>query len=66
VGFQLCCCGFAREKGNGDEAFYHVERALAVNPNLIEAHFVLASAANDRCLLRGNPGVQLILKFSTR
>ena len=53
---ELAQAKAAREKGNSDEAFYHVERALAINPNLIEAHFVLASTANDLCTPSAEPG----------
>jgi tetratricopeptide (TPR) repeat protein len=53
---ELAAAKAAREKGNSDEAFYHVDRALAVDPNLIEAHFVLAATADDGCHPNAQPG----------
>ena len=53
---ELAAAKAARKKGNSDEAFYHVQQALAVNPDLTEAHFVLASIADDGCHPSAEPG----------
>jgi tetratricopeptide (TPR) repeat protein len=53
---ELAVAKAAREKGNSEDALYHVQRALFVNPELIEAHFVLGSIADDMCHPNAQPG----------
>lgn len=46
----------ARERGNSEEALHLVQKILLVNPELIEAHFLLASVADDMCHPNAEPG----------